>query len=83
MDYEDTDEEFLARARSMCPTKGQYLNRKEAERSGRKYRHDLTVYLCPFCGYWHLTSGGKTYLKQFKRRLKRLMREEDQPTAPS
>lgn len=68
------DDEFLAKAEAMCATKCAYTTRPEAVTFAKRNGYPVTPYLCPWCGFWHLTSYDRARAKAFQRRLSRLLR---------
>lgn len=62
----------------MCATKAAYVTRAEANTFARRRGYPLTSYHCPWCGYWHHTSFDRARARSFNRRLRRLLRVDNQ-----
>jgi hypothetical protein len=73
------DDVFLARARAMCKEKAAFVSRAEANSMMKRHHMDGTVYSCPFCDYFHITTKDRRQCRAFTRRLSRLLREADPP----
>jgi hypothetical protein len=72
-----SDADFLARARDMCATKAAYTTRAEAVAFAKRRDYAVSAYLCPWCHHWHHTSYDRARSKAFNRRLRRLLRADD------
>lgn len=56
----------IGKVGKMCADKVQYLSSQEAHREAKRFKkkkkkngdsnYILTVYHCPVCGFWHITS---------------------------
>lgn len=72
-----SDAAFLDRARSICATKAAFTTRSEAKTFVRRRSYTGEPYLCPWCDLWHITTHDRARAKDFRRRLRRLMRTSE------
>lgn len=73
------DDAFLSRARAMCKEKAAFVSRAEATAMIKRHHLGGTIYSCPFCDYFHITTKDRRQCRAFTRRLSRLLREADPP----
>ena len=69
------DWNFLQACRYSCTTKSAFASRAAATTYLNHSKFKGSVYHCPICGHWHITTKDRAYAKRLRRKLRRLLND--------
>ena len=72
------DWQFLQSCRYSCSCKSAFATRAAATTYLNHSGFKGSVYHCPLCGHWHITTKPKDYAKRLRRKLRRILNDDQE-----